>query len=449
MSNLSKYLFFYIFLGATGASAQTSGGTQYAMFQTSGTHCGVYAASKYTSFGSVKWKFKSNGKIYSSPAVINGVAYVGSEDGYLYAIDIKTGKSAWKFKTDGAVDSSPAAYENVIYFGSFDGYVYAVNALSGKLIWKFKTGGEKLIGHKGLWGMTPKDMYMEDQYDFYLSSPVLNLNDHDLTLYFGSSDGNLYALDAYTGKKKWAFRANGSIHTSPALYNGTIYFGSWDTYLYALDAGSGQLKWKFKTLDQPVYHQLEGIQASPTCYNGAIYFGCRDGHFYSLNANTGKLLWTIGMNGSWVLTTAATRDGMIYISTSDTYLFMALNAKTGAEKYRFKANGYIYSSPAISGNTAYFGDFTGKLFALNLTTGKSSGTFATSGRIENAKKFLNKDQLDFIYLIKSKDTAAYATSVAVMSLLYKLGPIVSSPAISNGVIYFGSADGCLYALNLK
>lgn len=449
MSNLSKCLLLCIFLCVTRVFAQTDTGTGYAMFQTSGTHCGVYPASKYTSFGGVKWKFKSNGKIFSSPAVINGIAYVGSEDHYLYAIDIKTGNPVWKFKTDGAVDSSPTVYGNVVYFGSFDGNYYAVDAQSGKLIWKFKTGGEKLIGRQGLWGMTPKDLYMEDQYDFYLSSPVLNLNDHELTIYFGSSDGNLYALDAHTGKKKWAFKANGSIHTSPALYNGTIYFGSWDTYLYALDAVSGQLKWKFKTQDQPVYHQLEGIQASPTCYNGSIYFGCRDGHFYSLNANTGKLLWKIGMNGSWILTTAAARDGMIYISTSDTYLFMALDAKTGTEKYRFKANGYIYSSPAISGNTAYFGDFTGKLFALNLVKGKPSGTFETGGRIENSKKLLNKGQLDFIYLIKSKDTAAYATSVAVMDLLYKLGPIVSSPAISNGVIYFGSADGCLYALNLK
>lgn len=449
MSNLPKYLLLCILLGITGAFAQTHPGNGYAIFQTSGTHCGVYPASKYTSFGSLKWKFKSNGKIFSSPAVINGIAYVGSEDDYLYAVDTKTGNPIWKFKTSGAIDSSPTIYKNVVYFGSYDGYYYAVNTLDGKLIWKFKTGGEKRVGRKGLWGMTPKDLYMEDQYDFYLSSPVLNLNDHDLTVYFGSSDGNLYALNAHTGEKKWAFRAKGSIHTSPALYSNTIYFGSWDTYLYALDAASGQLKWKFKTQDQPVYHQLEGIQASPTCYNGSIYFGCRDGHFYSLNANTGKLLRKIGMNGSWILSTAAARDGIIYISTSDTYLFMALDAKTGKEKYRFKANGYIYSSSAISGNTAYFGDFTGKLFALNLTKGKQSGTFATGDRIENGKKLLNKDQLDFIYLIKSKDTAAYATSVAVMDLLYKLGPIVSSPAISNGTIYFGSADGCLYALNLK
>jgi outer membrane protein assembly factor BamB len=444
-----KYLSFLIFYSVTGAYAQSNPATKYALFQASITHSGVYPQSKYSSFGNLKWKFKSNGRIYSSPAAINGVIYIGSEDHYLYAIDKETGRALWDFKTGGAVDSSPAVYENVVYFGSFDGYYYAVNTKTGKLIWKFKTGGEKLVGNKGLWGMTPSNLYMEDQYDFYLSSPVLDLNDQHLTIYFGSSDGNLYALNAHTGKKKWVFKTNGIIHTSPALYNGMVCFGSWDTYLYALDAASGKLKWRFKTAEQPVYHQLEGIQSSPTCYNGSVYFGCRDGHFYSLNANTGKLLWKVDTGGSWVLTTAAVKDGVLYITTSDTYLFRALDAKTGTEKFRFKANGYLYSSAALSGNTAYFGDFSGKLFAINLTTGKSSGTFSTEGRIENSKTLLNKDTLDFIYLIRSKDTAAYATSVAVMSQLYKLGPIVSSPAISNGVIYFGSADGYLYALNLK
>ncbi len=334
---------------------------KYAMFQTSPVHCGTYPQSSYTSFGGVKWKFKSAGKIFSSPSILNGIIYVGSEDHYLYAVELSSGKLLWKFKTGGTVDTSPAVYENVVYFGSFDGYYYAANATSGKLIWKFRTGGERLVGFKGLWGMTPKNLYMEDQYDFYQSSPVLNLIDRDLTVYFGSSDGNLYALDAKTGEKKWAYKTNGIIRSSPALYKGNLYFGSWDSYFYAIDAGSGQLKWKFKTGDQPVYHQMEGIQASATCYDGAVSFGCRDAHFYSLDAETGKLLWKKEMGGSWVLTTAAAKDGILYISTSDSYLFIALDAKTGAEKYKFKANGFVYSSAAISGNMAYFRRFFGQI----------------------------------------------------------------------------------------
>jgi outer membrane protein assembly factor BamB len=438
------------FLWFCTANAQQHPDAAYGKFQNSGTNSRLSPLTTYSGLGGIKWKFKTQGKIFSSPAVCNGIVYIGSEDHNLYAVDEKSGKVHWKFTTGGAVYSSPTVYKNVVYFGSYDGYYYALDATTGKLTWKFKTGGERFVGRKGLWTMAPKTQYMEDQYDYFLSSPVVDLNDKDLTVYFGSSDGNLYALNAKTGKKKWTFKTNGIIHTSPALYQGKVYFGSWDTYLYALDARTGKLQWKFKTGDQPVYHLLEGIQSSPTCADGLLYFGSRDGFFYALNAATGKMVWKYAAGGSWVLTTAAIKDGLVYTGTSDTFLFLAFDAKNGKEKFRFKANGYVYSSPVISGNTAYFGDFSGNLFAVDVRTGKLISKFATAGRIKNAAKVLNpKGDVDYNYLAKGKVDSLYATSVEVMDMLYTLGPIVSSPAINNGTIYFGSADGYLYALNLK
>jgi len=445
-----KYLFAISFLSFFTAHAQQHTGIAYGKFQNSGANSSAHPAKNYTSFGDIKWKYKTEGKIFSSPAVCNGVVYIGSEDHCLYAIDGKSGEIHWKFTTGGAVHSSSAVYKNVVYFGSYDGFYYALNATSGKLIWRFKTGGEKFVGRKGLWNMAPKSQYMEDQYDFFLSSPVLDLNDKDLTVYFGSSDGNLYALNANTGKKKWAFKTNGIVHNSPALYRGKVYFGSWDTYLYALDARTGKLQWKFKTGEQPVYHLLEGIQSSPTCADGMLYFGSRDGFFYALNATTGKQAWKYSANNSWVLTTAAIKDGLVYAGTSDTFLFLAFDAKTGKEKFHYRANGYVYSSPAVSGSTAYFGDFSGSLLAVDIRTGKLTGKFATAGRIKNAPKVLNpKGDVDFSFLAKGKIDSLYTTSVEVMDILYTLGPIVSSPVVNNNVIYFGSADGYLYALNMK
>jgi outer membrane protein assembly factor BamB len=443
---MSKYLLVIIFLWANYVNAQS----ERAMFGASPTHQGVYPATNDTSLGDVKWKLKTAGKIFSSPAIYHDAVYIGSEDHNLYAVNKTTGKLLWKFKTGGAVHSSPAVYKNVVYFGSYDGFYYALDAVTGKLKWKFKTGGEKKVGSKGLWTMKPEEMYMDDLYDFFLSSPVLDLNDHDLTLYFGSSDGNLYALNAFTGKKKWAFKTGGLIHTSPALYQGKIYFGSWDRFFYAIDAKTGKLQWKFETGNQPVYHVLEGIQASPACADSRVYFGSRDGNFYALDAGTGKTVWKYAADNSWVLTTAAVKDGMVYLGTSDTYLFLGFDAKTGKEKIRYKTNGYVYSSPAIAGNTAYFGDFSGSLCAVDLSTGKLKDKFTTTGRAENAAKVLNPEgNVDFNYLAKGKDVSLYATSVEAMNKLYTLGSIVSSPAINNGVIYFGSADGYLYALNLK
>ena len=418
------------------------------VFHANNKHDGVYQGKGYQNFSGLKWKFTTNGKIFSSPAIMNDVAYIGSADSNLYAIDINTGQQKWKYATRGEVHSTAAVYRNTIYFGSYDGYLYALSTGTGKLLWKFKTAGEKMVGAKGLWTMEPLDLYMKDQYDFFLSSPVIS-NDNDAIVYFGSSDGNIYALHAANGKLLWRFSTKGIIHNSPTLVNGIVYIGSWDTYMYALDAKTGKLKWKFKTGDQPVYHQLEGIESSATYYNGMIYFGTRDSYFYGLNALTGKMIWKYSANGSWIITTAAAYNGKIYFGTSDTYLFIAADAKTGKELYKFKANGYVYSSPAIAGNTAYFGDFTGKMFAIDITSGKLSDAFVTDGRKSNADKILKDDDIDFAYIAGADSLILYSTAEKVMDKLYTLGPIVSSPVISNGAIYFGSSDGLLYAVNLK
>lgn len=422
------------------------------VFHADDAHTGVYQiypVENFSLLGGVHWKFKTGGKIFGSPVVLDGIAYIGSEDSNLYAIHAATGDLIWKFHTGGAVSSTPAVYNNVIYFTSFDGNCYAADAITGKERWRFRTSGEKKIGAKGLWTMKPADMYMEDLWDFFLSSPVVELGDEPV-VYFGSSDGNLYALDANEGSLNWKFKTNGVIHTSPALYQGTVYFGSWDTYLYAVDARTGKEKWKFKTKEQPGYHVLEGIQASPAVSDSTVYFGARDGFFYALNSQTGGMKWNFSADNSWILTTAAVKEGVVYFGTSDTYLFIALDAKTGQKKFNMKASGYLYSSPAIAGHTAYFGDFTGNFYALDLlSAGRKWNVFSTENRKANAPRILNqKGELDFAFTAGTQDLALYESSVDVMNEFYTLGSIVSSPAISGNTVFFGSTDGYLYALSL-
>jgi outer membrane protein assembly factor BamB len=88
----------------------------------------LYAVDAKT--GQEKWRFKTGDKIRSSPAVADGVVYVGSNDSHLYAVDAKSGREKWKFKTGGKVLSSPAVADGVVYVGSEDGYLYAIQAKS-------------------------------------------------------------------------------------------------------------------------------------------------------------------------------------------------------------------------------------------------------------------------------------------------------------------------------
>ena len=56
----------------------------------------------------------------------------------------------------------------------------------------------------------------------------------DTTVYVGSEDGRLYAVDAATGKKLWDIITGGRITSSPAVADGTVYIGSYDGNLYAI-----------------------------------------------------------------------------------------------------------------------------------------------------------------------------------------------------------------------
>ena len=195
----------------------------------------------------------------SSPVWSEGVIYFGSDDNNMYAVDAETGHQKWKYVTQGPVPCSPAVVGGVVYFASYDGKFYALNAATGRLKWKFATAGERRFEAKGLDGLQPKNQTIADPWDVYLSSPVV-VNG---TVYFGSGDGNLYALDAGSGELRWKFQTGDVVHASPAYDSRHAVRGSWDSYLYAVDAETGREKWRFHGGEDPIIHNQVGFQSSP------------------------------------------------------------------------------------------------------------------------------------------------------------------------------------------
>ena len=280
--------------------------------------------------GLLKWKFKTEDEVRSSPAIgQDGTIYVGSEDHHLYAIN-PDGSLKWKFKTGGEVAFSPAiAQDGTIYVGSCDGYLYALNP-DGSLKWKFKTG-------KGV-----------------VFSPAISQNG---TIYVGSYGGYFYAINP-DGFLKWKFKTGkaGWVQSSPAIaQDGTIYVGSYDGYLYALNP-DGSLKWKFKT-------KGGWLVFSPAiAQDGTIYVGSGDNRLYAINPD-GSLKWKFKTRGSVVSSPAIAQDGTIYVGSCDHYLY-AINPD-GSLRWKFKTGDEILSSPTIgSDGTLYFGSDDGHLYAI-------------------------------------------------------------------------------------
>jgi eukaryotic-like serine/threonine-protein kinase len=365
----------------------------FPMFHGNPEHTSSYSAPALRKLAGVKWKFKTDGIVTASVAVTDGLVYFGSGDKNFYALDAETGTEKWHFSTQDAIHSSAAVSNGLVYFQSNDGFVYALDAQTGRQKWKADTGPGKGV-----------------DYDFLSSSPVV-VNG---ILYIGGANGNFYALDSETGQSVWTVPSVGptAIRSSPAVADGVVYFTA-DNNLLALDARTGELKWKFQTTS------LQQARSSPTLYQGLVLFGNNASMVYAIDKVTGKQKWTFRIDYYWVVSSATVAGDTVYIGGDDSYL-NALDLQTGKVKWRFNTKGEtIWSSPAFVDGILYFGDWNyqgvkddqgnkkwGYLYAVDAATGKELWNFKTGDNI------------------------------------------VSSPVVDqNGVIYFGSNDGFLYALD--
>ncbi len=421
-------------------AAQTPA-VSYSMFRGNEKHTGVYPSAAINSPPKVKWKFKTNGYVNSSPAIAGDKIYFGSGDSSLYCLNINSGSVIWSYKTNGAVYSSPAVVNGIAYFGSHDGNFYALNAADGKVKWLFKTAGEKRFSGKHLHGQEPADSLFVDRWDFWLSSPVV----YDNEVYFGSGSGYFYALDAKTGKQQWAFKTDGVIHSSPAIAFGNVYFGGWDTYMHALNAKTGTEVWKFKTGVDTVIHNQTGITGSAIIDGNMLYFGCRDSYVYALNAINGQLIWKKFNDRGWISITPVVYGDKLIYSSGSSKRFIAVNKMTGDTVYQQSFSSATFASPAIAGTTLYQGTFVGTMIALDVNTGHTKWTFATDAVTQDKYDILNPDHS----INNEKFDAALKRSggkLRPIDVGLSLGCINSSPVIKDGVLYFGSTDGNLYAL---
>lgn len=443
MQRFPSILFLLGCLTATGSKAAGMPAPAItAMFRGGPTHTGFYRDSGPIAAPHVQWKFQTQGKIMSSPAIAGDTMYFGSTDGKLYAVNVRSGAEIWAVQTEGRVTSSPAVSDTTVYFPSYDGFFYALDAATGKLRWKFKTGGERRYSATHLHGHNPPDEVMPDPFDVYLSSPAFSNG----AVYFGSGDGTVYALDAITGALRWSFKTGDVVHSSPAVANGLVYVGSWDTFLYALDEKTGELRWQFQTGADPQYHNQMGIQSSPVVAHGVVYFGCRDNKVYAVDALKGTKLWSRDNDGSWVNSSPAVDGNDLWYATGDTNRVEEVDARTGASRKSVAIGPwYFFSSPAVTPNKVYIGSWDGRLYAIDRRAGSISWTFQTNGSRQNLSQFVKPDGKRKFYIDGSN--GFYDDLVSSVGAQFRMGSFLSSPVVRAGVLYIGSTDGNLYALS--
>ena len=313
-----------------------------------------YSTSTAPIRNTILWDSPTSDEIRSSPAVVDGKLYVGSNDHKIYCFDGETGTEVWNYTTGGTVSSSPAVVDDKVFVGSNDNKVHCINAETGEYIWDFPTGGS-------------------------ISSSPTVINDK---VYIGSSDNNLYCLDM-DGVESWHYETGGSIGSAPAVANDKVYVTSYDGNVYCLDAVDGSEIW---------IHNIGGpLPSSPAVVDGKVYFGtlvspkviCLDGQ--GNGDGTTDELWNYQVVGA-ILSSPAVADGMVYVN-SKSYMYR-LDADSGQEDWNYSVDvDYMYeSSPAVADGKIYFcsGTVLGTIFCLDITDGDKIWTYDIDDAIKSS-----------------------------------------------------------------
>ena len=333
------------------------------------------------------------GPVASSPAVAGGVVYVGSLDGKLYAFDAAgvqgcsgtpvTCAPLWTATTGGDINSSPVVGGGKVYVGSADDSLYAFDAAgvtnctgtpkSCTPLWTRATGG---------------DVY---------GSPAVAAG----VVYAGSDDHKVYAFDAAAGTPRWTATTGGLVQSSPAVVNGVVYVGSFDTKLYAFDAaGVTNCSGSPKTC-APLWTAATGgiVFSSPAVANGVVYVAAWDQKLSAFDAagvtncsgapKTCTPMWTAvvsTVNLALTIATPAVAGGLVYIGTGvgDTkiHAFDAAGATncTGTRKvctpvWTGDTGASVRSSAAVAGGRLYVGTDGNGLRAFAADTVPGDGAF--------------------------------------------------------------------------
>jgi len=312
----------------------------------------------YNPFTGVKqWEVMLNGVSDGVPVLYKKKLYVVTNAGYLYAIDIITGKIETSTLIQAITNLSMVAYNDNLYIGANDS-MYCYNLTGGK-VWAYGPGTQCTSspqianGHVyfgagpqihavdatngvGIWIST-----ISNSIDIK-SSPRVSNN----LVYFGAQDKKIYALNESDGSLKWEYMTVDKITSSPLVYGGMCIIGSTDYGVYCIDTTSpslpmqGELRWKYPTLDRVNY-------SSPTVHpaTNTILIGSYDFNLYAIDHVTGDLKWKYPA-GSIIKSSPVVYGDYVYFVSVDRYLY-CVDVRNGGIVWKSFTNGSTESSPMV------------------------------------------------------------------------------------------------------
>jgi eukaryotic-like serine/threonine-protein kinase len=281
-----------------------------------------------------------------------------------------------------------------------------------------------------------KLLWTHDAGDIVESSAAIANN----IVYVGTGKSALIAVDLQSGKLKWSYKTPEAIgESSPAVGAGMVFVGDLSGVFHAVDAATGKGIWSYKTDGE--------IKSSPVIVGDRVLIGSYDGALYCFNARDGKTMWKFKTE-NYVHCTPSVADGVAYIAGCDE-IFRGIRVSDGREVLRMPGIGNTASSPALAGNSAYFGNFSNEVLSLNLRTRRRAWVY-----MHRQRQFPFYSSPAFAQgriVLGGRDKMVHCinaiTGKAVWTFTTR-ARVESSPAVAGGRVYVGSNDGRFYVLDL-
>lgn len=404
-----RWLVLLIF--ATVAMTGIASAAPWASHHGSPTNEGVVDGTGPRENATIAWTLEIDGDVTSSPAVVDGVVYVGTfgapykglrgryassngsagDEGRILALDAETGEPFWTTATASGVFGSPAVSDDTVYVASVGGTLYALDASTGSVDWTRRLEGTVLASPT-----------VDDGRVFVGTRAV---DAHALS----HRDWPFYALDATDGSTVWRRPIPEGVFGTAAVHGDSVIVGGQNGTVHAFDVAAGDERWRYRTPNPPgagpdtdPLLRFDGITSGPTVVDGTVVGGSYLGRIYGLDVDDGE------------------------------------------ERFRLSVGSSIASSPSVADGTVYVGDYGGTLSALSLPSGRTEWTFGADERISKSAPAVTADAV----YVGSADGRVYAVDRASGDDLWTLATgdwVLSSPAVVDGHLYVAGLDR-LYAV---
>ncbi|MCE5199749.1 PQQ-binding-like beta-propeller repeat protein [bacterium] len=323
--------------------------------------------------------------------------------------------------------ASPVVVGRVCYFACGT-YLYAIDLDTGNKKWQYPS-------------------------EQPLSSPIKSTPAiYEDNIYFSSVDGNLYCIDAETGRFEWAFQTRGPIRCSPVVIDGVVYVAADDNSVYAIDAETGDATWNRPFVAKDDFAQ--GIAIG----SGMAVVACMDGNLYGLSLSTGKLRWMARLSEAPVRTAPIIVDNQVVMAIGG--VIYGFTVRSGQMKWMIKLPHDAAASPASDGVDIYIPCTDKKIYAYTLT-GRQPTMKWTSPADIGTNLMSNPIVADkVVFVAGSKGTiAGYSTEDGSLKWRYGVAPstitspgqtytdAASSPTVANGNLLVLTDDGVLHCFS--